>query len=39
MGLALINFSLDELLNPRLRVYRPHKRHGRAEQADEAVAA
>jgi peptide/nickel transport system permease protein len=22
MGLALINFSLDELLNPRLRVYR-----------------
>jgi peptide/nickel transport system permease protein len=25
MGLALINFSLDELLNPRLRVYRPAK--------------
>jgi peptide/nickel transport system permease protein len=25
MGLALINFSLDELLNPRLRVYRPVK--------------
>jgi peptide/nickel transport system permease protein len=23
MGLALINFSLDQLLNPRLRVYRP----------------
>jgi peptide/nickel transport system permease protein len=23
MGLALINFSLDELLNPRLRVFRP----------------
>ncbi|MBV9383112.1 MAG: ABC transporter permease [Streptosporangiaceae bacterium] len=23
MGLALINFSMDELLNPRLRVYRP----------------
>jgi peptide/nickel transport system permease protein len=23
MGLALINFSLDEILNPRLRVYRP----------------
>jgi peptide/nickel transport system permease protein len=22
MGLALINFSLDELLNPRLRIYR-----------------
>jgi len=31
MGLALINFSLDELLNPRLRVYRPAKaRRGRA---------
>jgi peptide/nickel transport system permease protein len=25
MGLALINFSLDELLNPRLRVYRPRR--------------
>jgi peptide/nickel transport system permease protein len=25
MGLALINFSLDELLNPRLKVYRPAK--------------
>jgi peptide/nickel transport system permease protein len=25
MGLALINFSLDQLLNPRLRVYRPAK--------------
>jgi peptide/nickel transport system permease protein len=25
MGLALINFSLDEILNPRLRVYRPVK--------------
>jgi peptide/nickel transport system permease protein len=25
MGLALINFSLDELLNPRLRVYHPRK--------------
>jgi hypothetical protein len=25
MGFALINFSLDELLNPRLRVYRPAK--------------
>jgi ABC-type dipeptide/oligopeptide/nickel transport system permease subunit len=22
MGLALINFSLDEVLNPRLRVYK-----------------
>lgn len=40
MGLALINFSLDELLNPRLRVYRPRKRRGEtAERADEAVAA
>jgi len=26
MGLALINFSMDELLNPRLRTYRPAKR-------------
>ncbi len=25
MGLALINFSLDELLNPRLRIYRSGK--------------
>jgi peptide/nickel transport system permease protein len=25
MGLALINFGLDELLNPRLKVYRPAK--------------
>ncbi|HEY9240701.1 MAG TPA: ABC transporter permease [Streptosporangiaceae bacterium] len=25
MGLALINFSLDEILNPRLRVYRPSR--------------
>jgi peptide/nickel transport system permease protein len=34
MGLALINFSLDELLNPRLRVYRPGKvRRGQAEVA------
>lgn len=31
MGLALINFSLDELLNPRLRVHRP-ARPGRAER-------
>ena len=28
MGLALINFSLDEILNPRLRVYRPGRRRG-----------
>ncbi len=26
MGLALINFSLDEILNPRLRVYKPRRR-------------
>jgi peptide/nickel transport system permease protein len=26
MGLAFINFSLDETLNPRLRVYKPRKR-------------
>jgi peptide/nickel transport system permease protein len=25
MGLALVNFSLDEILNPRLRVYKPRK--------------
>ena len=32
MGFALINFSLDELLNPRLRVYRPAKgRRARAK--------
>jgi peptide/nickel transport system permease protein len=34
MGLALINFSLDELLNPRLRVYRPGK--ARAQRAEVA---
>jgi peptide/nickel transport system permease protein len=34
MGLALINFSLDELLNPRLRVWRPgRERRGAAEVA------
>ena len=26
MGLALVNFSLDEILNPRLRVYKPRQR-------------
>jgi peptide/nickel transport system permease protein len=32
MGLALINFSLDQVLNPRLRVYRPAKvKLGRAQ--------
>jgi peptide/nickel transport system permease protein len=29
MGLALINFSLDELLNPRLRVYRERRQERR----------
>lgn len=28
-GLALINIGLDEVLNPRLRVYRPSRRGGR----------
>jgi peptide/nickel transport system permease protein len=27
MGLALVNFSLDEILNPRLRVYKPRRRN------------
>jgi len=31
MGLALINFSLDEILNPRLRVYRPARPARRPE--------
>jgi peptide/nickel transport system permease protein len=26
MGLALVNFGLDEILNPRLRVYRPARK-------------
>jgi peptide/nickel transport system permease protein len=35
MGFALINFSLDELLNPRLRVYRPAKaRRARAQVSE-----
>jgi peptide/nickel transport system permease protein len=29
MGLALINFSMDELLNPQLRTYRPARRRGK----------
>jgi peptide/nickel transport system permease protein len=33
MGLALINFSLDEILNPRLRVYRPGRKERRERQA------
>ncbi len=32
MGLALINFSLDELLNPRLRVYRDRHRDRHRER-------
>jgi peptide/nickel transport system permease protein len=42
MGLALINFSLDELLNPRLRVYRPRRVPRAAHGEDDmrkAVAA
>jgi peptide/nickel transport system permease protein len=35
MGLALINFSLDELLNPRLRVYRAARpARGRAQESE-----
>jgi peptide/nickel transport system permease protein len=37
MGLALINFSLDEILNPRLRVYRPPgRRRARPARRPEA---
>ncbi len=36
MGLALINFSLDGLLNPRLRVYRARKPRGSRRQAAQA---
>jgi peptide/nickel transport system permease protein len=40
MGFALINFSLDELLNPRLRVYRPARsRRGRAPGAPQVKRA
>jgi peptide/nickel transport system permease protein len=35
MGLALINFSLDEMFNPRLRVYRPSKPRRRAAAPQE----
>jgi peptide/nickel transport system permease protein len=38
MGLALINFSLDEILNPRLRVYRPTRRVRRTRAASPASA-
>jgi peptide/nickel transport system permease protein len=36
MGLALINFSLDEILNPRLRVYRPPGRRPARARRPEA---
>jgi peptide/nickel transport system permease protein len=32
-GLALINIGLDEVLNPRLRVFRPSRRQGRETAA------
>lgn len=39
MGLALINFSLDELLNPRLRVYRAARpARGRAPRSEAQVS-
>jgi peptide/nickel transport system permease protein len=38
MGLALINFSMDELLNPRLRTYRPVKERRRGTRVREVVS-
>jgi peptide/nickel transport system permease protein len=38
MGLALINFSMDELLNPRLRTYRPAKERRRGASRREVVS-
>jgi peptide/nickel transport system permease protein len=35
MGLAFINFSLDEVLNPRLRVYKPRKRKQQTQTSPE----
>lgn len=35
MGLALINFSLDEILNPRLRVYKPRNRRQEPHSSSE----
>jgi peptide/nickel transport system permease protein len=35
MGLALVNFSLDEILNPRLRVYKPRKRRQGPQSSSE----
>jgi peptide/nickel transport system permease protein len=37
MGLALINFSLDEVLNPRLRVYRPSRARRAAHRGNGTV--
>jgi peptide/nickel transport system permease protein len=36
MGLALVNFSLDEVLNPRLRVYRARKPSSREPSGGQA---
>jgi len=38
MGLALINFSLDEILNPRLRVYSDRRSRARRSRAGRAPA-
>jgi peptide/nickel transport system permease protein len=38
MGLALINFSMDELLNPQLRTYRPAKEQRRGKRRREAIS-
>jgi peptide/nickel transport system permease protein len=38
MGLALVNFSLDEILNPRLRVYKPRKRGQKPQSSPERTA-
>ena len=37
MGLALVNFSLDEVLNPRLRVYKPRKHKRKAKASPERM--
>jgi peptide/nickel transport system permease protein len=38
MGLALINFSMDELLNPRLRTYRPARERRPGKRSREVVS-
>jgi peptide/nickel transport system permease protein len=41
MGLALINFAIDEVINPRLRtqhLHRAKKASGPARRAEEVVA-